>query len=107
MAHGPGTALAVDELEAPVGQIQERGIEIGDPEGDVVKAGTSLLEEPTDGRVGGQRLEQLELSVTSAHEDQLHALGLHALAAGTPGTGDGLEQRKRTVDGLDGDGDVV
>jgi hypothetical protein len=107
MAHGPGTALPVDELEAPGGQVPERGIEVGHTVGEVVKAGTSVLKKATDGGIRCQRLQELELPVSSAHEDQLDALGLYTFAAGTPGAGHGFEQRKHAVDGLDGDSDVV
>lgn len=107
MAHGPGAAFPVDELESPGSQVPEGGIDIVHAEGDMVEAGAPLLQEPANGGIRGQWLQELQLSVAGSHEDQLDALGRNALAAGTSGACDGFEHRKHAVDGLDGYGDVV
>ena len=76
-AFGAWPRLLVYQPDAVGLQPRERRVNVLDAQRDVVKAGTALLGESRDRRIGGGRLEQLEARVTGGDEARAHALRRH------------------------------
>ena len=53
--------LLVDETRSRACQVLECGLDVGDGEGDVVKALASFGQESSDGGLRGQRLQKLKI----------------------------------------------
>jgi hypothetical protein len=106
----PEHALArgdVDELGALPGEIRERGPHIVDFVGDVMHAGAVAREKTPDGRIVGERGDQLDAAVTDLHRRCLHALLLDTFPMLEPCTEQLLVRLHRLVEIRDGDADVV
>lgn len=79
MASRPRARLAVDEFDPFGGEPIEFGAQVRGAIRDMVETGTASLQKASDGRVGGQWLEQFE----HAHERDPHALGGKGFGKGT------------------------
>ncbi len=94
----------VDELIAGSPARRQRGVEIGDPETEMVNAGTVAFEEPGDRCSGFPRGEELDLDVAETDRHDGGAIGDFL--------GTGLEAKHLPVEGEslaqvgDGDADV-
>ena len=100
---GPGTRLAVDQLEPSGIQFCEGRTQVGYPVGDVVKARPAALDEARDGTVRRARLEKLE----EADEGHVHAVVRKFFDRGTSVPGDGFQQRCGFLYGRNRDADVI
>lgn len=102
-----GACRAIDQLHPGLVQLPQRRLDVGHAVGHVMQPRSAPLEEPTHGRVGAQRLQQLQLAVARSQETQLHALRLDSLAPGTRGTRHEFEGWEHVVNGFDGDRHMV
>ncbi len=103
VASGAGPWCTVDQLDASRVEPSEIGLEVFGAVGDVMKGRPSSVEESADGRVGSERLEQLD----GSDEGDFDALGLEGLGVGTGLTREEFEQTAAVFNGMDGDRNVV
>ena len=82
----------VDQIEAVVGETRERCVDVGNPVGDVMEAGTAPGEEPSDRRLGGRGLDQLDSTRAAADEHDGDAVGRDVLHRGTGGAQQGFKE---------------
>ncbi len=99
--------LGVDQLGTLLGEICECGPHVRHLVGDVVHPRAALREEPPDGRVFGERSEQLDAARAEANGRRLDALLLHALTMLEPTAEQALVRRDRLVEIRDSDPDVM
>ena len=76
LALGSDAGCFVDEGDAGRAAAIERRVEIVDGEGDVVDAGSALVEEPADGSIGVGRLEQFDERIACAEAGDVGAVGI-------------------------------
>lgn len=103
VATSAGPGLGVDEPEALVGQAGQGPGEVGDPVGDVVKAGSPPGQESPDGGVGSQGLEDFQ----GAHEADPDSLVMELLHRGTRIPGEEFIDGNDLFERGNGHGDVV
>ena len=75
-----GPRLGVDQLDAGVGKLAQRRVDVVDPVGDVVEPGALALEELADRSVGAERAQELDVAVADVEQDGLDPLLLDRLA---------------------------
>jgi hypothetical protein len=97
----------VDQLDALLGKVSERGLDVGDLVGDVMHAFAALREEPADGRVVAERGEQLDAAFPHPQGGSLDALILDPLAVLEPSSEEALVRGHRSVQVGNGDADVM
>jgi hypothetical protein len=98
-----GARSAVDERNAGGVEAGELALEVVGAIRDVVQSRAAALQEPSDGRVGPERLDQLD----APHEGDANALGVEDLGWGTGSITDEFEGTATRLDGVDGDAHVV
>jgi hypothetical protein len=97
----------VDQLDALLGEVSERRLEVGDLVSDVVHALAALREEPADGRVVAERGEQLDAALADPHRGSLDSLVLDPLAVLEASSEEALVRGHRGVQVGNGDADVM
>ena len=103
----PFPRLLVDQLDAGVAETRQRRCDVVHLIGDVVHPGTAAREEPTDGRVLLQRLEELDAARADANSRGVHTLRRHRRPMLDLGTEQPRVRRQRRVEIVDRDAEVV
>ncbi len=98
-----GAGLLIDELVPLGGEAGQLRSDVGGAVRDVMEAGATTVQEACDGGVGGEGLEELQLT----HEDNADSLGGEFLHRGTRGTAQAFVKGPGLLDGGDGDGDMI
>jgi hypothetical protein len=101
------TGMFVDQLDALLREVRERGLDIGDLVGDVVHPFTALREEAPDRGVVAERGKQLDAAVADPHRRGFDSLLLDALAMLQPPAEEALVRRNSSVQIGNRDADVV
>src|SRR5690606_14388767 len=99
--------LVVHEADACAPEALQRGGDVLHGVGQVVEPRAAALEEPGHGRVGRDRLDQLEPRGSRADEGHLYPLVFDSLDRGTAAARDEFEQWERLGDRMYGDADVI
>ena len=97
----------VDQVGAGIRELGEGCADIGDLVRDMVHSRPALREEPADGRVVGERLEQLDAAVADAQRCCTHALALDGRTMLDPRTEDALVGRERLLEVLHGNAEMM
>jgi hypothetical protein len=103
VAVGAGAGFPVDETDAGGFEPGELGFDVVGAVRDVVQAGAASFEEATHGRVGSERLEQLDV----ADEGDADALRFEGLGWGTRLPGQEFVDEGALLERVDGDRHVV
>src|SRR5690242_18514959 len=74
VATSAGAGRLVDQLEAGLAALDERGVDVGDAVGDVVESGAALGQELADGAIRPGRREQLDPLLAAANQRRLGTL---------------------------------
>jgi hypothetical protein len=106
-AEHPEPRLAVDQLGATRREVRDRDADVGDLVGDVVHAGAALGEKPADGRIIGERGQELDPAVADANRRSFHALLVHAGPVLETPAEETLVGSNGLVEVRDGNADVV
>jgi diacylglycerol kinase (ATP) len=102
-----GARRLVDQAHAGGAQLVERRRDVVDPVRDVVQPGAASREKAPDGRVLGQRRQQLDMAVTDVEQRRLDALLGDRLAVDERHPVPVAVHGDRRVEVLHGDADVV
>jgi hypothetical protein len=103
MSVSAGAGNAVDEFEALRLEAGEFGLDVVRTVGDVMQAGPTTFDEPTDRRFRAQRLEKFH----SADEGDAHSLSLEHFRGGTGFPKQGFVEATRLFERGNGDAHVV
>ena len=104
---GAWTRRLVDEADAARLEVGERRRNVLDAQRDVVDAGTALLDEFRNGRIGRGRFEQLQGGLSDRDEVRPDTLRPHVLGRLDVEAERVPVERQRLVDVLDRDADVI
>ena len=103
----PHAGRLVDELQAPLAQRGERGVDVGHAVGDVVQPRAAAGQEAAHGRVRREWPQELDVPVADLEQHGLDALLVDDLAVLERQPVGLLVQRDRRVEVGDGDADVI
>ena len=101
------TRALVDQLDALLGELGQRDLDVRDLVRDVVHAFAALCEKAANGGVGSERSEQLDAAAADLHRGSFDALILDSLAVLESSTEKALVRGHRGVQVRNGDADVV
>jgi len=104
--HAVAGAL-VDQLDALVGEVRDRGLDVGDLVRDVMHSFPAFCEEAADRRVVAERGEQLDSARADAHRSRFDPLLLDPLAVLQASAEEALVRLHRGVEDRNRDADVV
>jgi hypothetical protein len=103
----PASRRLVDQLRARLGEVREGSTDVVDLVRDVMHSRAALREEAADGRVLGERAQELEPAFPDADGRCLDTLLLDTRALLEPRSEEALVGVERAVEILDGETDVV